>query len=196
MKYSFKSYLVLLSGLTLLFVGLSTSIVMPGIAVAKDNKVDVCHIPPGAPWNFHSIFVSENALELHLDHGDKFVSCGLLSEVLCNDNDMCTIDAFIEGTVECIPLEERSPTDCDDNNFCTDDSCDSSNGCENIANGNFFGPDSVSVPETCDTHNFNEVCRNEFSDFADCEDGGGSTETLCFEGRFTTITCECTCPSG
>jgi len=30
------------------------------------NKVDVCHRPPGNPDNFHTISVSENALQAHL----------------------------------------------------------------------------------------------------------------------------------
>ena len=33
-------------------------------------KVDVCHVPPGDPDNFHTITISQNALEAHLAHGD------------------------------------------------------------------------------------------------------------------------------
>ena len=31
----------------------------------------ICHIPPGNPDNCHQITISENALQTHLDHGDK-----------------------------------------------------------------------------------------------------------------------------
>ena len=34
------------------------------------NKVDVCHVPPGNPENWHTITISEKALPAHLAHGD------------------------------------------------------------------------------------------------------------------------------
>lgn len=38
-----------------------------------DNKITICHIPPGNPDNCHEITISMNALEAHLDHhGDTF----------------------------------------------------------------------------------------------------------------------------
>jgi hypothetical protein len=46
-----------------LFVG-------PSSALAENAKVEICHIPPDNPYNFHTITVSENALEAHLAHGD------------------------------------------------------------------------------------------------------------------------------
>lgn len=46
----------------------------PG-AVAAEDKVDVCHIPPGNPDNAHTITISENALQAHLDHGDRLGAC-------------------------------------------------------------------------------------------------------------------------
>ena len=55
------------------------SIVIVGIyaptAIAKQHKVDVCHIPPGNPANAHTINISENAVETHLDHGDSLGPC-------------------------------------------------------------------------------------------------------------------------
>ncbi len=47
---------------------------VPG-AVAQGAKVDVCHIPPGNPDNTHTITISENALGVHLDHGDSVGAC-------------------------------------------------------------------------------------------------------------------------
>ena len=47
---------------------------IPG-AIAQGAKVDVCHIPPGNPDNAHTITISENALEAHLDHGDHLGPC-------------------------------------------------------------------------------------------------------------------------
>jgi len=40
-----------------------------------DIKVSVCHIPPGNPENAHTLSISENALQSHLDHGDELGEC-------------------------------------------------------------------------------------------------------------------------
>ena len=45
-------------------------------AAAEEKKVDICHIPPGSPENAHTITISENALDTHLDHGDTLGACG------------------------------------------------------------------------------------------------------------------------
>lgn len=45
------------------FIGLSS--------FNNNNKVTICHIPPGNPGNCHEITISMNALQTHLDHGDK-----------------------------------------------------------------------------------------------------------------------------
>ena len=44
-------------------------------AVAQGANVDVCHIPPGNPENAHTITISENAVNAHLDHGDQLGAC-------------------------------------------------------------------------------------------------------------------------
>jgi hypothetical protein len=42
----------------------------------NDNeKVTICHIPPGNPDNAHTISVSENAVPAHLAHGDTIGEC-------------------------------------------------------------------------------------------------------------------------
>ena len=38
-------------------------------------KVEVCHIPPGDPDNFHTIKISEKALDSHLAHLDLLGAC-------------------------------------------------------------------------------------------------------------------------
>jgi len=38
-------------------------------------KVDICHVPPSDPDSRHSITISENALQKHLDHGDNEGPC-------------------------------------------------------------------------------------------------------------------------
>lgn len=46
----------------------------------ENQKVTICHIPPGNPDNAHTITVSENALRAHLAHGD------LLGDCSCDDD--------------------------------------------------------------------------------------------------------------
>ena len=45
------------------------------VAAGSDNKVTVCHVPPGNPENAHNITISVNALPAHLAHGDTVGPC-------------------------------------------------------------------------------------------------------------------------
>ena len=49
-----------------LFVAVSASPVQAG-----EDKVEVCHIPPGNPENTHVIVVGASAVPAHLAHGDS-----------------------------------------------------------------------------------------------------------------------------
>ena len=98
------------------------------VAVQAGSKVQVCHIPPGNPDNFHTITVNENALQAHLGHGDLPGSCSANADALCNDGNACTIDAMNAETETC--LADHPPVDCNDSNLCTQDSCDPTNGCQ------------------------------------------------------------------
>ena len=42
---------------------------------SNDDKVKVCHIPPGNPGNAHTIKISKSALAAHLAHGDTQGAC-------------------------------------------------------------------------------------------------------------------------
>lgn len=96
----------------------------PSVAPAGNAKVEVCHIPPGNPDNFHTITISENALPAHLAHGDLPGPCDANCEALCDDGDACTSHTCDSGG-----CDEPQPVDCDDSNLCTTDSCDSAEGC-------------------------------------------------------------------
>lgn len=37
-----------------------------------NNRITICHIPPGNPGNCHEITISMNALQAHLGHDDTF----------------------------------------------------------------------------------------------------------------------------
>lgn len=47
----------------------------PSTARAGEDKVTVCHIPPGNPENAHVIVVGAPAVPAHLDHGDFLGEC-------------------------------------------------------------------------------------------------------------------------
>ena len=49
--------------------------VPPVVPPVDDMKINLCHIPPGNPHNFHTILVSKNAMKAHLDHGDFVGEC-------------------------------------------------------------------------------------------------------------------------
>jgi Dictyostelium (slime mold) repeat/EGF-like domain len=95
-------------------------------AAAPAQKVNVCHLPPGNPSNFHTITISENALPAHLAHGDLPGSCAEYCDTLCSDGNPCTIDAC-DANEHC--LLDHPPVNCDDSNPCTTDACDPASGC-------------------------------------------------------------------
>ena len=97
-------------------------------AVAGNAKVQVCHLPPGNPANFHTIKINENALPAHLGHGDLPGVCFEHCDVLCDDGDACTVDACDAETEIC--LIDHPPVNCDDGDLCTSDSCDPADGCQ------------------------------------------------------------------
>ena len=80
-------------------------------AWAGDAKVQVCHVPPGNPANFHTITISENALQAHLAHGDLAGACFAHCDTLCSDGNACTIDAC-DASEHCV--NTHPPVNCDD----------------------------------------------------------------------------------
>jgi hypothetical protein len=94
---------------------------------AQAAKVEVCHFPPGNPTNWHTISVSTNALNAHLNHGDLEGNCLENCEAICDDSDACTQDVEPDDTT-CLCLAVPTAVDCDDSNPCTADSCDSGVG--------------------------------------------------------------------
>ena len=61
--------------------GISKLTIMPLSDNKSNEKVVVCHIPPGNPENAHEIVISSNAVPAHLAHGDKLGPCSCT----CND---------------------------------------------------------------------------------------------------------------
>lgn len=106
-------------------------------APAWAAKVQICHVPPGNPSNFHTITVSDNAVQAHLGHGDLLGSCSAHCDQLCDDGNACTIDAC-DANEHCSAT--HPPVSCDDGNLCTIDTCDPTGGCS-------------SPPKTCQDSN-------------------------------------------
>jgi hypothetical protein len=49
----------------------------PAPAQSGEDKVTICHIPPGNPENRHTIVVGASAVPAHLElHGDSIGECG------------------------------------------------------------------------------------------------------------------------
>lgn len=46
-----------------------------------NDKIVICHYPPGNPDNPQTISISVNALEAHLAHGDQIGVCGEIKKV-------------------------------------------------------------------------------------------------------------------
>ena len=138
-------------------------------AFAGATKVEVCHIPPGNPDNFHTIHISEKALPAHLAHGDLSGDCDDFCEDLCDDGDACTIDACDEVTGECLDPADRAATDCNDSNACTADSCVPETGCVNAPRTGeacddgqaCTGPDSCNVSGQCAGDPIGGCCESD-----------------------------------
>lgn len=70
------------------------------VAFGGATKVDVCHIPPDDPDNFHTIRISEKALPSHLKHGDLEGACEVDPEVECPCFSQADLDAL--GAASCL----------------------------------------------------------------------------------------------
>lgn len=106
----------------------ATTLVATQASAAPAPKVDVCHIPPANPANFHTIRVSEKALSKHLAHGDVAGPCNDVCAVLCDDGNACTIDDTGDCENNGCPTTPEA-VDCNDSNACTADSCEPTTGC-------------------------------------------------------------------
>jgi len=69
-----------------------------GLAVttsqAGQDKVCICHRPPGNPANAHTICIGAPAVRAHLRHGDTVGEC----PVQCDGNDDCGANQFCKKT--------------------------------------------------------------------------------------------------
>ncbi len=69
-----------------------------------ENRVELCHIPPGDPDNLHTITVGASAVDAHLAHGDYLGAC-----VVGDDDD----DGVPDDTDNCPDTAESEQADAD-----------------------------------------------------------------------------------
>ncbi|MEZ4753622.1 MAG: PilC/PilY family type IV pilus protein, partial [Bdellovibrionota bacterium] len=68
----------------------------------EDDRITICHIPPGNPANAHTITVSQNAWPAHQAHGDTEGSCG-------GDDDDDGDDGGAGGSTEELSTPDQVP---------------------------------------------------------------------------------------
>ena len=78
--------------LTLITLTIAVLAVLAATTAQAGNKVEICHIPPGNPDNFHTITINEKAFSAHLAHGDLGRACNANCDAFCDDGDECTRD--------------------------------------------------------------------------------------------------------
>ncbi len=168
--------LVVASGL----LAVTTAFFAPVVYAAKKPKVDVCHIPPGNPSNYHTININENAVPAHLGHGDILGDCASITPEICDDQNFCTVEAFVPGTLMCLAVEDRDSVDCSDGDPATTDSCDATNGCINtpIPADIFCDDNNVcTIDEYVDPGASPLMCTN--ANEISCDDGDPATTDSC-----------------
>src|SRR5689334_8943055 len=166
-------------------------------AGAGQQKVQVCHRPPGNPNNYQTITIGAPALPAHLAHGDLVGACLDLCAALCDDGNLCTTDSGVPnmqtGRCDCV----YSPVDCNDSNICTTDSCDPATGCQNVPRTGAAcddqrvctGPDACTATGQCVGPPIPGCCDED----ADCTAPNRCTIATCNLGTHTCQTQQKVC---
>jgi len=181
-KYSFAGSSALVCLILTFLLGSSAAWAGP--------KVEVCHVPPGNPANFHTITVSEKAFSAHLAHGDLAGACNQMCATLCDDGNACTIDDTGDCEQNGCPASPVAVS-CDDGNVCTSDSCEPTQGCMNTPEQGLACDDEM----TCtagDTCNDQGACvGTQVPNCCTLEDASECSQNLCDQASCNTLTNEC-----
>jgi hypothetical protein len=110
------------------------------------------------------------------DSCDKTAGCAHAPNAsLCNDGNSCTVGDQCAGST-CLP---GAVTNCDDGNACTDDSCDPTLGCAQLANtATCTDGDACTVNDTCAA----TLCKGVTML---CDDANACTDDTCVAGACT-----------
>ncbi len=172
----------LLAGAVALVLGATTF-------AASDPKVQVCHIPPGNPGNYHTLTVSASALKAHLAHGDLAGPCGDFCAWLCDDGDACTQDAgaFDPATGRCACT--NAPVDCTASTCLQVAGCDPRLGCQYTVNAGAACDSDGNVctgPDVCDAEG---VCQAGLPVPGCCRSEADCPSDLCQESQCLSNQC-------
>ena len=74
----------------------------------NDNKVLVCHIPPGNPANAHTICISENGVPAHLAHGCVLGACAPADSVMNANNLQMTVSPNPMSAAAAVQVSSRT----------------------------------------------------------------------------------------
>jgi hypothetical protein len=178
-----ERYRTLSATLIILLSTLVLPLFLPNAANAAEDKVTICHLPPGNPQNRQTIVVGSSAVAAHLKHGDSLGACPSgcqLNANACDDGNLCTTDVCLsDGTCS------HKAVSCDDGNICTLDACDPQLGCT-------YTPVSASNRSPCNDGNActnPDICANGTcsgtpvagccNTGADCSDNNACTDDTC-----------------
>jgi len=163
----------------------------------NNDRVEICHFPPGNPDNYQTITINASALAAHLAHGDFAGPCDndcRLFGSVCDDGNACTVDSCnSDGT-----CRNSAPTDCDDGDVCTADSCDPVTGdCVNAPLTGGACDDGNDCTEL-DTCNGGACVGTEIdgccNTVADCDDRNPCTDDACTNGACSNTPVSCPAP--
>ena len=105
-----------------------------------NNKVIVCHIPPGNPANAHDICVNKNAVSAHLNnHGDFLGSCWTM---ICEEDENDTGDNLVSIEICNNGIDDDGDGQVD----CEDGDCDLNPSCQ-VGGGNEGGLESETTKD-------------------------------------------------
>ena len=127
----------------LLFV---SSVAMGG----QDEKITICHVPPGDPANAHTIAVSPFALNAHLEHGDQTGVCAPVcigNGSACSSDERCCSGICRDGT--CARPCTANGSTCQSASDCCSNLCSAEGICASdcTASAEFSQPPcSVELP--------------------------------------------------
>ena len=180
---SSRRYRTLSATLIILLSTLVLPLFLPNAASAAEDKVTICHLPPGNPKNRQTIIVGSSAVAAHLKHGDSLGACPSgcqLNANSCDDTNSCTEDMCLsDGTCS------HKAVNCNDGNICTVDACDPSAGCTNVPvpasnqtpcnDGNACTTSDICANGTCKGSPVPGCCTTG----ADCSDSNACTDDTC-----------------
>ncbi len=143
----------------------------------KEDKVELCHIPPGNPDNPHTITVGASAADAHIGHGDTLGECDSEDDEDDSDGDDDSSDSDDSSSDS---DDDSGGDDSDDDDSADDDSDDVDGG---VADGD--GDGVADAVDTCSATPSGETvdaagcsCSQKDSDddgVSDCTDACSGT---------------------